>query len=142
MLVQCTRKLLDELKLEPEAPVGEAPLFSWHANLVKLNRRKSVVLTNDQNRYIIVLYGLKAKDLGNFTELVINAIRETFCYEQISESVIDQYLGTSPGIRYSKTKNPSMTARLRTACDTVQFYVDRVVEGPIIQAAVGASTPG
>ena len=34
MLIQCTKKLLDELNSKPEGQVDEEPLFSWHANLI------------------------------------------------------------------------------------------------------------
>ena len=63
MLVQCTKKLLDELKVKPQPHGEEDPLFSWHANFITLNRRKTVVLVNDQNRYVIVLHGVKGKGL-------------------------------------------------------------------------------
>ena len=62
MLIQCTRKLLKQLDIEPESEIEEEPLFSWHANLKTVNRRKAVVLANDKNRYVIVLYGLRAKN--------------------------------------------------------------------------------
>ena len=60
MLIQCTKKLLGELEIKPVPSIEEAPLFSWHANIITVNRRKTVVLCNDSNRYIVVLYGLKA----------------------------------------------------------------------------------
>ncbi|MCD8509707.1 MAG: hypothetical protein LRY73_07405 [Bacillus sp. (in: Bacteria)] len=64
MLIQCTKKMLDELKRKPEEQVEEeAPLTSWHANIITLQRRKTLVLVNDQNRYTVVLHGLKAKDI-------------------------------------------------------------------------------
>jgi len=54
MLIRCTKKLLDELKIKPNLELEEEPLFSWHANLLNINHRKTVVLVNDSNRYIIV----------------------------------------------------------------------------------------
>lgn len=62
MLIQCTKKLLDELNIKPASALEEEPLFSWHANLMMLSHRKTVVLVNDKNRYVVVLHGLKAKD--------------------------------------------------------------------------------
>ncbi|WP_156942400.1 DUF6933 domain-containing protein [Alkalihalobacterium bogoriense] len=44
MLIQCTKKLLTELKIKP-TPVTEEeqqqPLLSWHANLVTMARKKN-----------------------------------------------------------------------------------------------------
>jgi hypothetical protein len=46
MLIQCTKKLLDQLSIRPEFGIEEEPLFSWHANLVTMSR-KAVVLVNE-----------------------------------------------------------------------------------------------
>jgi len=62
MLIQCTKKLLDAIERKPVAYEEKNLLFSWHANLITLNRKKTVVLVNDKTRYAVVLYGLKAKD--------------------------------------------------------------------------------
>ena len=112
MLIQCTKKLLDELKIKPAASIEEQPLFSWHANLITVNRRKTVVLCNDKNRYIVVLHGLKAKDFKHLGELIISAIRETLIDECIKTEIIEQFIDGSPIIAYTKTSNRTMTAKL------------------------------
>ncbi|MGB9680329.1 MAG: DUF6933 domain-containing protein [Thermoanaerobacteraceae bacterium] len=73
MLIQCTKKLLDVIKRKPVVYQEENLLFSWHANLITLNRRKTVVLVNDKNRYVVVLYGLKTKDFKRFN-VIINSM--------------------------------------------------------------------
>ncbi|WP_163969667.1 DUF6933 domain-containing protein [Oceanobacillus halotolerans] len=89
MLIQCTKKLLDKLNVKPGAHhSGEDALFSWHANVVTVNRRNAVVLMNDKNRYVIVLYGLRAKDFNKLDELIFDAIQKTFQEEGIKEDVI------------------------------------------------------
>lgn len=45
MLIHCTKKLLDELKFVPSiAPDDFDSMFSWRANIITINRRKTVVL--------------------------------------------------------------------------------------------------
>lgn len=122
MLIQCTKKLLDQLKIKPAAAKDEQPLFSWHANLITVNHRKAVVLVNDSSRYVITLYGLKAKDFANLDDLITNGIRETFLDECIKEEIVDNYLNFTPEIVYTKTKNRSYVAKMNKACDTVFFY--------------------
>ena len=56
MIINCTKKLCDELKINPQKVEIVDPLFSWHANIIRVNRKKTVVLVNDSNRYTIVLY--------------------------------------------------------------------------------------
>lgn len=124
MLIQCTKKLLDELKIKPEENTGEDPLFSWHGNLITLNRRKTLVLVNDKNRYVIVLYGLKAKDFKNLHEHIIKAIKETFKEEYVKDSIIEDYINSSKNIVYSKTKDRSSVARMNKSCDAAYYYVE------------------
>ncbi|MDW0116086.1 plasmid pRiA4b ORF-3 family protein [Sporosarcina thermotolerans] len=124
MRIHSTKKLFDEIPFKPEADTGEEenPLFSWHANLLVIDRRKTIVLMNDNNRYTIVLYGLKAKDLKVLDGLIVEAIRKTFKSERLSDEVIEQYISAAGAVTFHKTKNRSLVARLNKAVDNVWFY--------------------
>ncbi|MGP1909982.1 DUF6933 domain-containing protein [Metabacillus sp. JX24] len=133
MLIQCTKKLLDELKVTPVEAEETAPLLSWHANAMKFGRHKFLVLVNDKNRYGIVLYGLKAKDKKNLDQLLIKAIREVFQSEAIDEEVINEYLNALSPLTFAKTKNRTLVARLNKQCENVLFgekflEIDTVVQ--------------
>ena len=136
MLIQCTRKLLKQLDIEPESEIEEEPLFSWHANLKTINRRKAVILVNDKNRYVVVLYGLKAKDFKKFGYHVEEAIRRTFQEECIKDEVIEKYFDQSNKIHYSTTKNRSTVARLNNSCETVYFYQELLDNDSIYNTAL------
>lgn len=133
MLIQCTKKLLDQLKIKPEALIEEDPLFSWHANLLTLNRRKAVAFVNDKTRYIIVLYGLKAKDFIKLDEIFLQTIRETFREESIKENVIEQFINSSKGVAYSKTKNRTSVARMNNSIESMEFYSELLTNKSIYQ---------
>jgi hypothetical protein len=137
MLIQCTKKLLDELKVAPVKPAEEgAPLLSWHANILKIGRHKFMVLVNDKNRYAIVLYGLKAKDRKNIGGLIVNAIREVFQAESIKEEIIDRYLQSSSDFTFAKTKERKLVARLNKACESVHFGADYLDSNSIVQVGM------
>lgn len=136
MIIHCTKKLLDQLKIKPELAVDEEPLFSWHANLVTLKRKKTVVLVNDKNRYIIVLYGLKAKDFKALNNIIINAIRETFMDECIKGEIIEEYLGHSGEIVYSKTKDKSSVSRMNNSCEYVYTFQELLKNDTICQSTI------
>ncbi|GCD13121.1 DUF6933 domain-containing protein [Clostridium tagluense] len=80
MLIQCTKKILKQLNIKSEAHPQEESLFSWHANLITVYRRKAIVLVNDKNRYVIVLRVLKDKDFKRLDEYIIKGIKETFVF--------------------------------------------------------------
>ncbi|SHE99224.1 hypothetical protein SAMN02745195_01602 [Thermoanaerobacter uzonensis DSM 18761] len=42
MLIQCTKKLLDVIERKPVSYEEENLLFSWHANLITLNRSNEI----------------------------------------------------------------------------------------------------
>jgi hypothetical protein len=133
MLIQCTKKLLDELKVTADTPVVEDPLFSWHANIVKLGRKKTLVLVNDKNRYALVLYGLKAKDMKNIDKYILQAVSETFKAECIKDEIIEQFIQHSNKVVFSKTKDRTSVARMNKACENVYFFEDLLHNEGIIQ---------
>src|SRR5665647_157308 len=136
MLIHCTKKLLDELEIKPIQDTVEQPLYSWHANLIMVNRRKIVVLCNDKNRYVIVLHGLKTKDFKNLKGLIIQAIRETLLDESIKVEIIEEFIKRSPEVIFSRTKDKSLVAKMNKACDNVQFYIENLIMGTVIQTGI------
>lgn len=137
MQIRCTKKLLDTLKVVPEVITEviteEDPLFSWHANLLMINRRKVVVLMNDFSRYTVILYGLKAKEFNNFNDIAVQGIREVLQADGITDEVIEQYLQRVGEVVYTKTKDRSSTAHLNKACDNVYFHMNSVNTNAIYQ---------
>ena len=54
--IKCTAKLLKELGTKPINEIDQpASLFDWHANLLRLARKKYVLFTNDQTLYLILV---------------------------------------------------------------------------------------
>ena len=137
MLIQCTKKLLDQLNIKPTIK-EEQPLFSWHANLITVNRRKTVVLCNNSSRYILVLHGLKAKEFKKLDDLIIEAIRETLLDECIKPEIVKQFIKQAPGIFYTKTKGGSLVARMNKACDIVHRFADIFANDTLNQSRVSS----
>lgn len=136
MLIQCTKKLLTELKVKPAPSTEEDPLFSWHANILTVNRRKTLVLMNDSNRYIIVLHGLKTKDFKKIDELILQAIRETYQEEGIRDAVIEAFLSQSREITFTTTKNKTFVARMNKACENVYVHGEDLNQHLIYQVSL------
>ncbi|WP_048828031.1 plasmid pRiA4b ORF-3 family protein [Bacillus sp. B-jedd] len=126
MKIQCTKKLLEKLDVEL-APVEmeEDSLFSWHANLITVNRRNAVVVVNDKNRYAVILHGLKAKDFKKLGELAVLGIREAFRDAGIKEEVIEAYFSAAGERAFGKTKDRKLVARLNKACENVGYIEER-----------------
>ena len=128
MIIQCTNKLLKELGLKETSLASsegheEFPrnLFAWHANVVRINRRKTVILMNNATRYPIVLYGLKKADFAQLDKLILAAIKEMLQLEGIHRDVIDTYMKMGKQITYSKTANRQITAWLTNTVRDVEM---------------------
>ncbi|GKV68885.1 hypothetical protein NCCP2716_13830 [Sporosarcina sp. NCCP-2716] len=127
MNIHATKKLFDSIPFGAETIVTpEDSLYSWHANLLVIDRRKALVLMNEATRYAVVLYGVKAKDLKRIDQLVGESIRTMLLADHVDESVIDQYFEKAGGVTFHKSKNRSLTSRLNKACETVWFLGDEL----------------
>lgn len=60
----CTQKLAKELTSEPLTSAPNVRGFiGWHGNLIRLFRRKSVLLVNDETRFTLFIPGLVKRTL-------------------------------------------------------------------------------
>ena len=132
MLIQCTKKLLDELKIKPAEPPTDAErLFSWHANIMLIGRKKTLVLVNDRNRFTVVLFGLKAKHMKKIQQLMKDAIRETLQAEGIKDEFIEPFFRND--VVFSKTQGRTFVARMNKACENVYYFQEYLQEEVINQ---------
>lgn len=137
MNICCTKKLQDELGIKPSAPEVIAPLFSWHANFLRINRKKAVVLVNDASRYNVVLYGLKAKDFGRLLELIPQAIREALLSDGVNPEMIDDYMSAAGELCFAKTNGAKPVAWLNKGCEAAEIYSEHYEDSIIIQTEIG-----
>lgn len=95
-ILRCTKKLLTELKTKlPEGTISSSALGSWHANLLRIDRRKCILFTNDATLYSFFVPGLKKPHFENVREvfrqnLFKNLLSENFPQNQI-EIVLDEH---------------------------------------------------
>ncbi|RCW46659.1 MULTISPECIES: plasmid pRiA4b ORF-3 family protein [unclassified Halanaerobium] len=136
MLIQATKKLRDELNLEEFEQKERPALFSWHANFLRINRRKTVVLVNDACDYTVILYGVKKDDLNHFPDRVKEGIKRSFEREGIKGSLIEKYLSQFEDFFYQKAKNRSHIARMNNSCKEAKRFADRFNENEIYQPQV------
>ncbi|AXI00255.1 plasmid pRiA4b ORF-3 family protein [Sporosarcina sp. PTS2304] len=139
MQIHVTKKVLDAIPFAPEEipEVEGNPMYAWHANLITFNRRKTLVLMNDSTRYVVVLHGLKAKEIKQLDVWVVEAIRQTLKAERAQEEVIEQYIREAGGVTFHKTKNRSMVTRLNQACDVAACFYNELDPAELISTTIG-----
>lgn len=124
MRLECTKKLLEYLKETPVRDSEEtAPLFTWSANLITINRRKMLVAVNAASRCVVVLYGLRAANRPRIGELLREAIRILLEQAYVRPDMIDQYLSDcGETLSYAANSSRSTIAYCIKACKTVSYY--------------------
>jgi len=126
MLISCTKKLADVLKIKVFEVVSlrRNPLFEWHANLFVYQRRKGVIVMNNLTRYSVVLYGLKAEHFKKFNELVLSAIEQTFRAEGFSDEVVSNYMRTSSQVIYAKSSDRSILGQINDVLYMLEWHME------------------
>lgn len=114
MLIECTKKLADAMKIQLEAvdSIAHEPFFEWHANIFMFDRRKAVIIMNNAARYCIVLYGLKAEHFKKLESIALSAIEETFLAEGFSSSKVKRYIEKCGSVKYTKTHDRSIISQM------------------------------
>lgn len=126
MLLACTKKFADALKTKPvdAAPFRCDPLYEWHAHLFFYKRRKGIIIMNNQTRYSIMLYGVMARQLKNFAQIVLSAIQKTWIAEGFSEDVVTRYIEHCGDIVVSKTFDRSVLGQINDVIYLLPYHMD------------------
>ncbi|HHY73677.1 MAG TPA: plasmid pRiA4b ORF-3 family protein [Bacillus bacterium] len=140
MLVQCTKALLDKIGIkgsELASPEGheEFPnsFFAWHANFVSIDRRKAIILMNNETRYPVVIYRPSTKDFSKIKELIYEAVTGALRMEGVRKEVIEAYMAKAGEISFSKTASRSMVAKMNNAVREIEFMQEYLDEETRIQ---------
>jgi hypothetical protein len=115
-LIHCTQKLLKELGSPPLQSPDTSPntgLGNWYANLLRIDRRKCILFTNEKTLYSFLMPKVKKENLMNIINeflfnLNINLQAEGFPLEVINR-VLSEYTDMGFAKTASKTVLGAMT---------------------------------
>ena len=127
----CTQKLAKKLTSEPLTPAsGMRGLLDWHGNILRIFRRKSVLLVNDETRFTLFIPGMVKKDFANLQQVFIHHFERTLGYVGAKPAQIAQAKLLLGGFSYHKTHNRSVLGRLNDMKYAIEFMLtDRL--GPL-----------
>lgn len=138
MLIQCTKKLLDQIGVKENELASRDnnehfpdSFNAWHANIVTFNRKKAIILMNNETKYPIVIYRPLKKDFTNIKPLILEAIAEALRIEGVSQAVIDAYIIENKEVSFSKTASPTLVGQLNTTIydvEAMQEYIDEEIK--------------
>jgi hypothetical protein len=125
-VIHCTKKLLNELgalgsKMSPETSSGF--LGPWHANLIRIERRKCVLFTNDRTLYSFLVPGFKKKD--DVHDLFLLNLNSNLAAEGFGQRDILKALDEYREIAIAPTVNRSVLGSMNDLVVQVEFYIGR-----------------
>ncbi len=122
LLVHCTQKLLAEIPdrlIDPSAS-GE----SWHANLLRFDRRKCVLFTHDATLYSVFVPGLKKPEFKHLDEVFGQRLFKALVWDQVPQTLIERMLDACRAIRFTRSSNRSVLGSM----NDIRFHVGLHVE--------------
>ncbi len=123
--LKCTVKLLNELRTKPAlAPTQPPGLSDWHANLLRVDRKKCVLFTNDQTLYSFLIH-LKKKPLpADFGELFRLGLLKSLVSEGINDPYVGHMLGCQETIMITKTSSRSVLGSMNDLAFQIKCILD------------------
>ncbi|RAR41053.1 hypothetical protein DP091_25930 [Paenibacillus sp. MDMC362] len=112
IVLRFTQSLMKDMKVTPNDFDGSA-LFSWHANIYKLNNRKHILFVNDFSRLCIIIDGVRTSQLTLLKEKFQATLKAYLTAEEVEEKSIVQYMKYTSEMMISRTNNRSVLGTMK-----------------------------
>ena len=98
-------------------------LACWHANLLRIDRRKCVLFTHDTTLYFFFVPGLKKPDFENFREVFRQNLFKSLIAENLPQKNIELFLDDIQEIDISKTNNRSVLGSMNDLTFQLKYQI-------------------
>ena len=116
--------MLTELKTKPpEGPISSNELGSWHANLLRIDRKKCILFTHDATLYSFFVPGLKKPHFENFQEVFGQNLFKNLLWENIPQNQIEIVLDENREIIIAKTNNRSVLGSMNDLTFQLKYRI-------------------
>jgi len=107
--IRCTSKLLNEIRAEPAVTPKQLPnLSDWHANLLRVDRKKCVLFTNDLTLYSFLIHMVKESLSVGFGEQFRLGLLKSLMSDKLDELQVKRMLSSQGTVMIAQTNNRSV----------------------------------
>jgi len=128
-IIHCTRKLLKELDvspIEPDSyPSNTEGLGNWYANLLRIDRRKCLIFTNEKTLYSFLIPKVLKNNLKNIEEEFLINLNYNLQNEGFSLEVINKIMQEYQEIGFAKTVSKSVLGSMNDLAYQYKFEIMR-----------------
>jgi hypothetical protein len=126
-LIHCTAKLLKELGNPPlQTHVTEADvqgLGNWYANLLRIDRRKCILFTNEKTLYSFLIPRVKKENLKNIIDEFLFNLNMNLQAEGFSLEVITKVMTEYTEIGFAKTSSKTVLGAMTQLMFEYEVFV-------------------
>ena len=105
-----------------ENPSGA--LGPWHANLLRVERRKCVLFTNDATLYSLFVPGLRKPHFEQLPDVFGQSLFRALRQEGFSQQQIEAVLDEIEELRFGKTNNRSVLGSMNDLAYQLEWIID------------------
>jgi hypothetical protein len=128
-IIHCTKKLLKELDVplvEPDKiPSHPEGLGNWYANLLRIDRRKCIIFTNEKTLYTFLIPKVLKANVKNIEEEFLIHLSYNLESEGFRLEVINKVMLECQQIGFAKTINKSVLASMNDLVHKYEFEIMR-----------------
>jgi len=133
--LRCTKKLLSELKIKPLDSIQSSDNFgSWHANILRVDRRKCVLFTHDKSLYTFLVPGLTKPHFQKFKEVFRQNLFKCLLAENLPQIHIEIFLGNIKEIEICKTNNRRVLGSMNDLALQLKYQIEN--EGGLLKTDI------
>lgn len=130
MILRCTKKLRDELKVAAKDLLGSEPraatLDEWFCDLLRIDRQKYVLCTHARTLFSIVLPQLRRADLVHLPTMLSGTVAGAMESEGFERAAIDSVVSLHD-VRYGLTNSRSVVGSMNDIA--YQYLIDVEMHG-------------
>jgi hypothetical protein len=123
--IQCTKKLLDEIPPTEEIDHKPTLLGNWHANMIRIERRKCVLFTNDETLYSLFVPMLKKPQFQNLTAVFMENLISTLKHEELDQYVAQIVSEYENNLAITKSSSRSILGYMNDFVNSLYFAIAR-----------------
>jgi len=122
-IIRCTQKLLKALPMQPVERVEALPSVCWHANLLRIDRRKCLLFTHDTTLFSLFVPSVTKPDFKYFPDLFGQALFKAMIQIDFSQAQIESMLDRCRDIQVESTNNRSVLGSMNDMKQMIDLTV-------------------
>ena len=126
-IIHCTQKLLKELG-NPSLPNPDEPnkegLGNWYANLIRIDRRKCILFTNEKTLYSFLIPNVLKKNITNIVEEFLVNLSFNLQAEGFGLEVINRVTQEYKEIGFAKTASKKVLGAVNQLAFEYEVFIE------------------